>query len=242
MSELERDLTLLRDAVAWPQTPDVAAAVAARLSGSEGQRPAADDGWWARVRRRPRLALATLIVVLAGGLAVSPAGGALLRWVGIGSTIRVVEVQRLPLAGGGGEGFGQTVGLARARLLAEFALRVPGTPTRVRFSTAILGGAVTLDYPGARVTQFAGSPTDFIQKVIAPPARATRTMVNGAPGVFVENGPTQLFVSDRNGDAVMIGGVGPGTNVLLWESGGVGYRLETRDDLAGALRFAHRLR
>ena len=73
MNELERDLTLLRDAVAWPQTPDVAAAVAARLAGSEGERPAAGGGWRARVRRRPRLALAALLVVLAGGLAVSPA-------------------------------------------------------------------------------------------------------------------------------------------------------------------------
>jgi len=241
MSELERDLTLLRDAVAWPQTPDVAAAVTARLAGSEATRPAAAPRWRAWLRRRRRLSVAALVAVVVGGVAVSPAGGALLRWFGIGSTIRVVELERLPLAAAG-EGFGEPVTLARARLLADFALRVPGSPTRVRFSTAILGGAVTLEYPGATLTQFAGSSTAFLEKVIAPPTRARRVTVNGAPGVFLEGGPTQLFVSDRRGEPVTIGGVEPGTNVLLWESAGAGFRLETRDDLAGALRFARRLR
>jgi hypothetical protein len=228
VSELERDLLALREAVAWPQTPDAATAVRERLTARPGTR-----------RRRRRLALAALLAVLAGGVAVSPAGASLLRWIGISSTIRVAEIQRLPLpAAGGARGLGTPMTLERARLLADFALRVPARPLRVRFSDAILGGAVTLEYRDATITQFAGTSTDYVQKLVAPPARARRVRVNGDPGVFISGGPTQLFVGDRRGQTILLGGARPGFNVLLWESGEIAFRLETRLGLAGALAFA----
>lgn len=230
MNELERDLLALREAVVWPATPDAADAVRDRLTPRT------------RTRRR-RLALAALLVALAGGLAVSPAGASLLRWIGIGSTIRVTEVQRLPVpASASVSDLGRVIPLERARLLADFPVRVPGRPLRVRFSDAILGGAVTLEYHDATITQFAGTTTDYVQKVVAPPARARRVQVNGEPGVFISGGPTQLFVGDRDGQTVRLGGARRGFNVLLWESGEIAFRLETRRDLAGALALARGLR
>jgi hypothetical protein len=245
VSELERELLALREAVAWPPTPDLATALHARLAAD----PSA--GGVKRTRpqrsallhtRRARLALAAVIAVIAGALAVSPAGASLLRWIGIAPTIRVTEVARLPLARDPAQtGLGRPVSLTRARLLADFPLRVPARPERVRFSAAILGGAVTLDYRDARVTQWAGSSTGYFEKLVAPPAKARRVQVNGDAGVFISGGPTTLLAADRKGDVTQIGGARQGTNVLLWEDGEIAFRLETRGDLAQALAFARRL-
>lgn len=240
MSELERDLMALRDAVAWPQTPDVAAAVRVRVDAVGAAAPG--EGARRRPPQRARLALAALVAAAATALAVSPAGGALLRWIGIGATIRVTEVQRLPVPASGTAGLGRLVSLDRARVLADFRVRVPAPPLRVRFSDAVLGGAVTLEYRDTTITQFAGTTTDYLQKVIAPPTRAQRLTVNGNPGVFLTNGPTRLFVADRRGNTLLLGGARPGANVLLWEDDGIALRIETRRDLAGALALARRLR
>ncbi len=230
MSDLERDLIALREAVAWPATPDAAAAVRGRLGAPQ------------RRRRRSPIAVGVAAAVAATALAISPAGASLLRWIGIGSTIRVTPVQRLPLPPSGSAGLGSPVALERARLLADFPIRVPGRPLRVRFSDAILGGAVTLEYRDATITQFAGTTTDFVQKMVAPPARIERVTVNGNPGVFISDGPTRLFVADRRGETMLIGGARPGSNVLLWEDGPIAFRVETTRSFAGALALARQLR
>ncbi|HEX6695508.1 MAG TPA: hypothetical protein VF080_01895, partial [Solirubrobacteraceae bacterium] len=97
MTELELQLLALRDEVAWPPTPDLAAAVQARVALEpregigRGRRP------WLRSRLVPAL-VAVLVVLIAFGalLAASPGVRATLRdWLGIGS-VRIARVHTLP--------------------------------------------------------------------------------------------------------------------------------------------------
>jgi hypothetical protein len=239
MSDLDRDLRALGTAVDWPETPDVAGTVRTRLPGQRVLR---------RRVARPRpawLVILVLALIPASAAAITPARTAILRTLGLSSTIRVVELKRLPLPAHTRlvDQLGPRVTLARARLLADFRVKaLPTAPRTVRFSDALLGGLVTLEYPDALIMQFAGRSTEYLQKLVAPPARARRVRVGGLPGIFISGGPTQLLLADRHGEITAIGGVPINANVLLWDAHGIGYRLQTHEPLAVALQLARTLR
>jgi len=131
VTDLERQLALLRDEIAWPPTPDLAGAVAARIAAEPD--PAAHDGrrpWTAvapRVRewlagpRARAAAIAALVVVavVAGTLAAAPGVRARIAdWLGIGA-VRIERVDRLPDASpSAGLGLGTRTTLADARRTA----------------------------------------------------------------------------------------------------------------------------
>ena len=162
MTELER--ALLELDVAWPATPDLAAAVSTRIAaevagGDALGEPGRLDGLRRRATRarrgggrrlgtargwRPRLAAAAVAVLVLGGgtLAVSPeARSTVRRWLGLGS----VEIRRGPVPtprprppAGAALRLGRPVSLAAARRAANLPVRAPaavGAPDAVYLGT-----------------------------------------------------------------------------------------------------------
>src|SRR6185503_7992350 len=83
---LEHELRALAPHVEWPDAPDVASAVAARVAMPRPRRTPS---------RRVGLVLAVLLLALAVALAVPPARTAIFDWLGIGSA-RIERVDELP--------------------------------------------------------------------------------------------------------------------------------------------------
>ena len=199
MRELHDELTAL--IVDWPPTPDLAAAVTARLASGEptAARPRRRRAW------RPALAygLAVLAVGFALVMAASPdARSAVLEFLGLKS----VKIERRepsapaprPGALGSGLRLGHPVTLARARRQARY-LRVPtaaglGDPDAVylgRRSVALVYGKRPGYTPAATtgaallVQEFPARIGEFIQKSLGGGARLERLRVAGAPAYFI---------------------------------------------------------
>jgi hypothetical protein len=194
MRDLHEELTAL--SVDWPATPDLAAAVTARLE----QAAPARRVWW-----RPALAygLAAIAAAFALTMAVSPdARSAVLEWLGLKS----VKIERReptappPRPGrlGAGLGLGTPVTLEQARRSSPF-LRMPAADGLGR-PEAIYRGArsVSLVYgerPGyARSTttgaavlvqQFRARVGPFIEKTLGQGTRLDRLRVGGDPAYFI---------------------------------------------------------
>ena len=247
MSALERELVLLRDEVAWPPTPDLAGAVAARLA-SEPPR---------RARPRPALPLLrpatvalvalAVVAVLAATLAASPGVRARIAdWLGIGA-VRIERVERLPDVGPAADlGLGRRTTLAGARRAARVpvpTVAVLGAPDAVYVDTATIDRAVSVVYLarpglpaatkgiGALLTVIPGGDVGIVKKLLGTGTTVAPIDVNGAPGVFVSGERHVIEPPNR------LAG-----NTLLWVSDGATYRLETALGRAGALRLARSVR
>ncbi|MGZ6709471.1 MAG: hypothetical protein ACXVFN_21325, partial [Solirubrobacteraceae bacterium] len=127
----------------WPPTPDIAAAVAARI---EPRRRAL--AW------RPAVAVPALVAVLVACVAiVPPARTAVLELFGLAGGEEVVRVPTTPRPSPArptaGPERGRRVTLAQARAAVGFPVRVPralGAPDEVRLSRDVPGGSVSLLY------------------------------------------------------------------------------------------------
>src|SRR5919202_5784051 len=86
MPELERELRALAAQIAYPLTPDLAAAVRQRVQAQPRRRA------WARPLA---VAIAVAAVAIGAAFAVPPARTAILRFFGIGA-VRIHFVDRLP--------------------------------------------------------------------------------------------------------------------------------------------------
>jgi hypothetical protein len=176
MRDLHAELTAL--AVEWPETPDLADGVLARLDAPVRQRPRP------RLRWRPALAygLAALAAAFALTMAASPdARSAVLEWLGLKSvTIERRETQPVD----SGLRLGTPVTLEEARRRAPF-LRLPealGEPSAVHVGR----GSVALVYDGpVLVQEFPARVEPFIEKTIGMGARLERLRVDGAPAYFI---------------------------------------------------------
>jgi hypothetical protein len=244
VTELERELLALRDEIAWPQTPDLAAMVQARVAREPR-----------RARRRFRLparlvpALAVVIAVLiAFGvlLAASPGVRATLRdWLGIGA-VAVKRVDRLPdLATARKLELGRRV---TARAAADhlgyplLTVRALGAPDAIYAGGAIVPARVSVVYVarpglpagtagvGALLDEIAGDSLPFAEKLVGGGVPIVRVNVNGAHGLFIA-GRHALSLPDELRPRLA-------GNTLLWARGGVTYRLETALGVRAALRLA----
>jgi hypothetical protein len=241
MSELERQLALLRDDVQWPATPDLAGAVAARIGGEPHRRRRA------LALRRVTVAAAALVAVLAIAATLAAAPGVrarIERWLGIGA-VRVERVERLPAVGPGRDlGLGARTTLAAARRTAR--VRVPtiaalGTPDAVYVDRA--GGGASLVYRagpglpaatsgvGALLTVLPGGDIALVKKYLGAGTNVEGVDVDGAIGVFISGDPHVVTPPNR------LAG-----NTLLWVRGETTYRLETALGRDAALRLARSVR
>lgn len=251
---LERDLRTLAATVDWPETPDLAAGVRTRLEGEAARSPhgVAPRGRWSprgpttRVPRSPlALAAAILLVLLIAAALVPPARSAVLRVLGLTEGASVVRVQRPPRSTTGPLGLGRPVRLEQARRQVAFRLRLPATlgrPERTRYSAAIAGGAVSLYWPGYVLTQFQGGGIPYFRKFAGPGTTVRPVRIGAARGYFLSGAPHEVLVVDRTGQPITGERALVHAHVLLWDAGGIAFRLETRRGLRDALTVARATR
>jgi len=240
--ELERDLLAIGRDIAVPEAPDLTPAVLVRIDRPVVSHP----------RRRWVLAVAVATsAALAATLAIPEARSALLRVLRIGGE-RIELVDELP-----------AVILAPAELDLEFALGVRVTLEEARrtsgFDLRELDEAPDRVYLGSRGTVWFlyGTPErvhllmaqtprhsfaqDFILKKLAGAGTQVEHVdVGGSPGLFLGGEPHVVLLLDSEGQVVEES-ARLAQHVLVWESGGVAYRLEgdfTRDE---ALKLAESL-
>ena len=240
MADLETRLRALAHSdELFPATPDIAAAVSARL-----RTPGA-----AAVRAPRRLSRRTLAIALAALLllpvaaiaAVPSTRNAVLDWLGL----RHVEVRRSAtqpvLRPPTQSDLGTRVSLVEARNRVDFAILVPealGDPTSVYVRSSPPGGRVVLVFDRVQVTEVQGSGSQqFVEKMVGPDATIQRVRVDGARGVWITGRPHGVMYADRTGrfrdDTFQLAG-----DTLLWERGGLVLRIEGARSKADALRIA----
>jgi hypothetical protein len=240
MSELERDLVELGRELAVPAAPDLVPAVRERLEPRAGDR---------RERRRWALAVAVAVLALVGAtLAIPEARSAFFRILDVGGE-RIQLVDELPeieVAEDLESTLGERVTLEDARERAGFELREldDADPDRVYLGER---GTVWLLYgspvnPRLLVAQTpllaVDEPTLF--KKVASEADVELVAVDGARGLFV-GGAHYLFLVDESGVPIEAS-ARLAEDVLLWDQGGVAYRLEGDFDRERALELARTLR
>lgn len=216
MSELEQALVALGHELELPPTPDVAAAVRARIARR------------AR-RRRGALALAlALLLAAAVALAVPAARSAILRFFHIrGAQVSLVE--RLPKMTIRRSIPGEPATLARA----PFRVLLPDgeKPDAVRLAD----GSVWLRYgpsnhPRLVVVEITTGGPWFIKKVAADGSTVRHTSVAGQPAIWISGAPHALVLP--------IGGARLAGNTMLWQHGPLTLRLEADVDLTHARAIA----
>jgi hypothetical protein len=250
VTELERQLLALRDDVAWPATPDIAAAVQARIAREPGSARSRGRAWLPR-RLVPALVV-VLIVLLALGtlLAASPGVRATLRdWLGIGA-VSVQRVQRLPdLSTARQLDLGRRVTTAQAaRHLGHPVATVHalGEPDAIYAGDAIVPAAVSLVYVpraglpastagvGALLDEVGTDSLPFIHKLVDARTPIVAVNVNGARGFYIA-GKHALYLPDELKPRLA-------GNTVLWVRDGITYRLETALGRKAALRLARSVR
>jgi hypothetical protein len=189
MTDLHAELTALT--VEWPETPDLAEGVLARVDAPERPRRR-------RVGWRPALAygLAALAAAFAITMAASPdARSAVLEWLGLKS----VKIERRePRPVDSGLQLGTPVTLEEARRRAPF-LSLPaalGDPSAVHAGR----GSVALVYDGPILVQeFPARVEPFIEKTLGTGARLERLRVDGAPAYWITGAHGFAYESDEGG-------------------------------------------
>lgn len=256
MIELEPALVDLAEHLDHPAGDRLTAAVRNRLSAPG---PARVHTTRPPDRSRSLLAVAAVFVlIVAAALAIPPARHAIADWLGIGA----IEVRRsdAPLSGDGAPGHtvpgapdttrhdinvpGQ---LAEARKIAEFTIATPrdasvGSLRSVDVARRVPGGLVALVYPRFTLVEVAtgGENPTAIAKFIDRAARVDYVTVNGSPGLWIA-GAHQIVFLNRFGqvETDTVRRSGP---VLIWEHGGVTYRIEGLTSLAAAQEIAASIR
>jgi hypothetical protein len=261
MSEsLESQLSALQ--VAWPDTPDLAGAVLARLQEAPQTPPRPAR----RIRWRPAVAWAAAAVVAVFGItmAASPsARSSILEWLGLKS----VKIERKaptatpqPHRGSLGEdlSLGRSVSLAQARRLAGFRIRIPNAlpaPDAVWFdSPPPPGGRVSFVYKpqpgltrspqtgtGLLVSEWRARVGPVIQKA-AGGAHLERLRVGGAPAYFISGQPHGVAWVDENGQFDYDQQRLAGNTLLVERADGLLLRVEGDIKRGAAVRIAESLR
>lgn len=238
MRELEARLRASDADSLFPPTPDIAAAVGARLR----------DGAMPR-RARRRMSRRTLAFALAAALLIPAAAvaavpdtrNAVLEWLGL----RHVEIERSPTPPAARPAanpqLGERATLAGARDRVDFNVLLPtalGDPAAVYVRASPPGGRVVLVYGRVQLTELEGRESQrYLQKMLGPDARVERVRVGGAPGVWITGKPHGVLYADRNGrfrdETLQLAG-----DTLIWERDGLVLRIEGARSKADALRIA----
>ena len=242
MSELERSLVDLGRELDVPTEPDLVPTVLAAISPRRERR--------ALPPRRLVLALAVLVLAALGAtLAIPDARSAFLRIFDIGGErIEVVDdLPEVPVRTALEATLGERVTLEEARRESAFELRgldaepdrvyigergtvwfVYGTPSRPRLLLAQTPRLVADEPALAKKLAEQGTSVELVD-------------VDDAQGAFLSGDPHFFFLLDRQGRVVEDGARLAG-NVLIWDEGGVAYRLEGDFGREEALRLARALR
>ena len=244
MTELELQLVALREDVAWPPTPDLAAAVQARvaLEPPRTTRRGRPPGRWLV----PALAVVLVVLVAFGALFAASSGvrATVREWLGIGS-VRITRVQTLPdlsparglelgrraTAAQAGAHLGSPIATVRALGAPDVIYVDDGPPARV----SVVYGARPGLPPGtagvgALLDEIQGDATAFIEKFVAGGVPITPVRINGERGYFI-GGSHTVNLPDELRPRVA-------GNTVVWLHDAVTYRLETKLGREAAVRLA----
>jgi hypothetical protein len=248
MNELERALLALE--VEWPATPDLAASVRVEIAKPAPARRF--TGW----RRRVAIAVASVLVVAGGTLAVSPAARSTVwRWLGLeGVEIRREKPTATPAPRstvGATLGLGVPISVEQAR--KEGALFPDGLPDPIAaYRGPLVGGQrpLALVYPAENglkpskvtgvallVQTFRARVDEIILKKMSFSGSVEFLTVGGSPAYWISGEPHgfQYTTSDGNADFV------PqrlADHTLLVERGGKLLRIEGPISRDNAIKLA----
>jgi GNAT superfamily N-acetyltransferase len=230
MTELELELRALGAEIAVPATPDVTPAVARRIHRR-------------RTTRRLLVAIAVAAAAFGIALAVPPGRSAILRFFHLqGVTVERVDTLPARRARGIGRALGASMPLAAAERRLGFRFRLPpgARPADARVIDSL--GTVVLEHDGSALllSEFRGDVFNLLKKVAGPSTTVAEADVGGRPGIWVE-GATHFLYLGRNG-AVSDAPIAVHGNVLLWQRGGLIYRLQGQIDEHDATRIAESVR
>lgn len=239
MSELERALHGLARELDVPETPDLAPLVLFEL---EPRAPRRIEP------RRWIVALAVVVLAaLAATLAIPDARAALLRLLSIGGErIELVdELPEIPVQDDLELTLGERVTLEEARRSTTFQLRgLEAAPDRVY--VGVQGTVWFLfgdpERPRLLIAQSSLVPPVkedevLLKKLVASGTKVEQVDVHGSPGIFLSGETHFLVLLDEDGEPVGES-ARLARDVLIWEDGGVGYRLEGDFDRERALELA----
>jgi hypothetical protein len=231
--DLEQRLVALGATVELPDAPDVVPAVLARLPARPRRRRPA--------RRTLAVALAAMLLLAGGAMAVPPTRHAILRILGLRG-VRIERVPQLPpLPASPGLGLGQRIPLARARHAAGFTVLLPSGSPAAYLGHDVPGGRISLLIGRVLIIEFRGITTPFSFKVIGPGTAVKPVRVNGSPGVYLSGAPHEVLFQAQTGqvqtDRVRLAG-----NVLIWQQGPLTIRIEGTRTLGQARALARSLR
>jgi hypothetical protein len=231
MTAIEQMLKATAAEIDWPPTPDLEAALAARIGGRQigdmnanPARRALRGGRVLRIGRPLAIALVALLIAAASALAIP----AVRDWLGL-STVEVKRVPRpLPVVRGRELALGTHVSLGAARAKLGFVPVLPsgvGTPT-VYYDPFPPGGQLGLVYPGGVVvTELQGQLTRYLAKFLPPGSGMDRLTIDGGRALWIHGALHQYAYADRTGQ-IRTDSVRTAGDVLLWRRGDLLVRIE----------------
>jgi hypothetical protein len=248
MMDLERSLTAVGKRIAWPDDADLTSSLRSAIGDDTPRRVT-----WAR-----GLAYAATLAALVVALSLVSFPGvrtAVADFLGIGG-VRIDTEGSVPTPADEFD-LGERMSLSQARNAVAFEVKVPaalGLPDLVWLDTGVSGGQVALGYEsspdlpaapgtdlGALVTQFPDAEVSDVALKKAtgsqPGTAFEPVTVEGDQGFWVSGEPHVIAYLEPDGDirneTVRLAG-----NVLLWESNGVTYRIESTLSLSDVLAIA----
>jgi hypothetical protein len=251
--DLEAALVALAARLDVPDGPNLAPRVRSAIETAPPHRPARR----LLPRLQPALAMAAVVAMLVAGLLLfSPTTReAIADWIGLDG-VRITSGDP-PAAIAEDLLLGERVDLEEARARAGFDLKTLGNlgpPDEIYVREDRPGAKVsfvygaTADLPrtaetrvGAVFSQFPASEVDVAVKKVTGEAEVIPVIVAGASGYWLGGGPHVVSYVDPEGrvgaDQVRLAG-----NTLLWQRGGIVYRLESALGMDSAIELAESLR
>jgi hypothetical protein len=251
--QLGRALTALADRVVWPDTPDVAGAVASTIRSVEGSPSPVAPRLSLPSRRR------TLLVIAAALLALAGAAFAAKLVIELGAV--AVEVlpgrpSAPPTNVATAENLGREVSQAEAARIAGFTAVLPtalGPPERTWVDEAEVGVDASVTAPrivnawapadslpmipdteaGAILMQFEGGWEVASKQLSAETNRYAEVIVEGRPAFWTTGRHELVLVSGTDSIRLLVTG-----DVLIWQDAGYTFRLETALGKREAIRVA----
>ncbi len=241
MTPVEALLREVGERIAWPQGVDIAPAVLGRLD---------------RAADRPRrlalawVGLALLVAVLI--LAIPPAREAIADLLGVAG-IRIELGADEPTAAGYELALGEEMSKAQAESESGLEVATPADlapPEAIYLSNSPVEGEVTMVWPpsptipeigdtgvGLLITQFRATGVGNYLKRATLDTPVVVVPVSGVDGYWMEGAP-HMLVYEEPGGVVRHELSRLAANVLIWEAGGVTYRVESTLDLRSAMAIA----
>ncbi len=248
--ELEARLIELGARLDVPEAGSLPAAVRARLDPVAVSAPGDRELW----RRRALVAAAVVVAILTVLCAYSPTRTALADWLGIGA-VRFTSVAQLPTlppntaaatpAGStGSTGSTEADAMAHAQAQVTFPIQLPdphrsGPVLSLRADPTVPGGLVSVGFADFDLTEIAAEADQgpVVSKFVGPDTHLRFVTVNSRDGAWISGSPHELAYLDPDG-TLRTQTLRRAGNVLVWEQGGVTYRVEGLDSLDDALAVA----